>query len=127
MSPQADNPHWAVYEFAEADLGDPRRTKRVLELATALARPPTAHLPEACGDGAMLKAAYRFFAHDAIAPQDVLHSHSEATTAAWAECPWSWRCKIPRQSTGRLILPPKAWGRLAIRPARAYTFIARWP
>src|SRR5262245_30575497 len=32
------------------------------------------------GDPAMLKAAYRFFANDAIEPQDVLDSHIEATS-----------------------------------------------
>ena len=90
MSSQADNTHWAVYEFAEAELGAPRRTKRVIELATALARPPTAPLPAACGDGAMRKAAYRFFANDAIAPQDVLHSHIEATYSRLGRVPLVW-------------------------------------
>ncbi len=79
MSSHADDIHWAVNEFAEAELGDLRRTKRVIELAGVLAQHPTAALPEACGDGAMLKAAYRFFSNDAIEPHDVLHSHIEAT------------------------------------------------
>jgi Transposase Tn5 dimerisation domain/Transposase DNA-binding len=56
-----------------------RRTKRLVELAQVLAQHPTAALPEACGDGAMLKAAYRFFANDAIEPQDFLYSHIEST------------------------------------------------
>jgi hypothetical protein len=72
-------PIWAVNEFADADLGDVRRTKRLVELAHVLAQHPTAALPEACGDGAMLKAAYRFFSHDVIEPQDCLYSHIEAT------------------------------------------------
>ena len=48
---------WAVTEFAEAELGDVRRTTRLVELAHVLAQHPTAALPEACGDDAMLKAA----------------------------------------------------------------------
>lgn len=79
MSSQANDINWAVNEFADADLGDVRRTKRLVELAHVLAQHPTAALPEACGDGAMLKAAYRFFSHDDIAPQDVLSSHIEST------------------------------------------------
>jgi hypothetical protein len=71
---------WAVTEFAEAELGDVRRTTRLVELAHVLAQHPTAALPEACGDDAMLKAAYRFFANDAIEPHDVLESHIEATS-----------------------------------------------
>ena len=52
---------WAVTEFAEADLGDARRTQRAIRLATVLAQQPMASLPEACGSGAEVKAAYRFF------------------------------------------------------------------
>ena len=55
-----DDTHWAVNEFVEADLGDKRRTERLVVLAGVMAQHPTAALPEACSDGAMLKAAYRF-------------------------------------------------------------------
>jgi Transposase DNA-binding len=79
---------WAVSECADAELGDVRRTQRLVELAHVLAQPPTAALPEACGDGAMLKAAYRFFDNDAIAPQDVLLSHIEATDGRLSKVPW---------------------------------------
>ena len=70
---------WAVDAFADADLGDERRTKRLAELAQVLGQQPTAALPEACGAGSMLKAAYRFFDNDAIAPQDLLQSHVDST------------------------------------------------
>src|SRR5919109_1863066 len=79
MSTVVVDTNWAVYEFADADLGDERRTTRLVELAYALGQHPTAALPEACGTGSMLKAAYRFFDNDGIAPQDILQSHVEAT------------------------------------------------
>jgi hypothetical protein len=79
--------HWAVTEFADAELGDLRRTQRLVALADVLAQHPTAALPEACGDAAMLKAAYRFFDNDAIEPQDVLLSHLEATYGRLAQVP----------------------------------------
>jgi hypothetical protein len=69
----------AVTEFADADLGDLRRTQRLVQLAHALAQCPGATLPEACGSGAMLKAAYRFFTNDDMAPDDIVHRHIEAT------------------------------------------------
>ena len=47
---------WAVTEFAGAELGDVRRTQRVITLVTALAQHPTTGLPEACGSRADLKA-----------------------------------------------------------------------
>ena len=87
MSSQADDINWAVHEFADADLGDVRRTKRPVELAHVLAQHPTAALPEACGDGAMLTAASRFFSHDDIEPQDCLSSHSESTYGRLAKVP----------------------------------------
>jgi hypothetical protein len=87
MSRQADDRNWAVIECADAELGDVRRTKRLVELAHVLAQPPTAALPEACGDNAMRKAAYRFFDNDAVAPQAVLLSHIEATYGRLATVP----------------------------------------
>src|SRR5437899_8506832 len=79
MSDLLDATSWAITEFADADLGDLRRTQRLVQLAHVLAQRPGAALPEACGSGAMLKAAYRFFTNDDIAPDDMLQSHIEAT------------------------------------------------
>jgi Transposase DNA-binding/Transposase Tn5 dimerisation domain len=70
---------WAVTEFAEAELGDARRTQRLIHVATVLARQPMAGLPEACGSPAALKATYRFFANETIAPAELLASHVSAT------------------------------------------------
>lgn len=74
-----DPTNWAVTEFADADLGDLRRTQRLIHLAHTLAQNPGATLPEACGSSAMLKAAYRFFDNDDIEPSDIVQSHIEAT------------------------------------------------
>jgi hypothetical protein len=48
---------WAEIEFGQADLGDERRTQRLIHLATALSDHPSAALPNACADPASLKAA----------------------------------------------------------------------
>ena len=125
MSSQPDASNWAVNEFADAELGDLRRTNRLVELAHVLAQHPTAALPEACGDGAMRKAAYRFFSNDDIKPQDFLDSHIESTYARLAQVP-VLRCKIPPKSTGRGTPQPQAWDPLVIRPVRVCTSIARW-
>ena len=82
-----DDDMWAVTEFAEAELGDLRRTQRVVALATVLAQRPGASLPEACGDRATLKAAYRFFDNTAIDPQNLLDSHVDATLSRLAPVP----------------------------------------
>lgn len=87
MSTLPDDATWAVTEFAEAELGDLRRTQRVVELVTVLAQRPGASLPEACGDRATLKAAYRFFDNAAIDPPTLLDSHVDATLARLATVP----------------------------------------
>jgi hypothetical protein len=78
---------WAEEEFAAADLGDARRTKRLIALADTFARRPSASLPQAAQDPAMLKAAYRFFDTDAIEPDAILASHCTATHDRCASVP----------------------------------------
>ena len=70
---------WAFDEFSSADLGDERRTERLIKLASALAKRPTASFPEAFGMQAELTAAYRFYDNDQIDPDDILASHTHAT------------------------------------------------
>ena len=72
---------WAENEFADADLGDARRTRRLVELAATLGAQPHASLPEASEDPAQLKAAYRFFDNDDIRAEAILQSHVQATYA----------------------------------------------
>ena len=63
MPLRSNEESWAVTACADAELGDARRTPRVIALATARAQRPGVSWPEACGDPALLKAAYRFFDH----------------------------------------------------------------
>jgi hypothetical protein len=88
LSRQADDTKWAVSACADADLGDVRRTKRLVERAGVLAQHPTAALPDACGDGALRKAAYRVLAKDASAPQACLSSQIEAPDSRLHQGPW---------------------------------------
>ena len=81
MRGREDVAAWAEYEFGAAELGDLRRTVRLMQVATVLGDHPSASLPDACADPATLKAAYRFFDNDAISPDAVLTSHIQATYA----------------------------------------------
>lgn len=66
---------WVEDEFGFADLGDERRTDRLIKLATSLAQSPTASFPEALKNQAELTATYRFFDNDQIDSEDILASH----------------------------------------------------
>lgn len=70
---------WAEEEFGAAELGDVRRTARLVQLASVLGAQPQASLPQATEDPAMLKAAYRFFGSHYVDSEAVLSSHIAAT------------------------------------------------
>ena len=77
---------WAVQEFGDAQLGDARRTARLVELARALGAQPEASLPQAL-DAAALKAAYRFFDNDGVEHEAMLAAHVRSTYARARELP----------------------------------------
>jgi hypothetical protein len=64
-----------VGEFAEVDLGDPRRARRARAIADRLASRPDASLPAAMGTRAMLEAVYRHLSSDSIELADLLEPH----------------------------------------------------
>ena len=76
---------WAQMEFALARLGDPRRTQRLVEIATRLAQNPGGTLPQAMPSWGELKAAYRFFGQPKITYEQILGPHWERTQAACLE------------------------------------------
>ena len=78
-SSQPADAGWAAHEFAHAPLPDQRLVSRLITMATDFALQPTAPIPQACGSWAKTKAAYRFFDHDGITPEDLLVAHVRAT------------------------------------------------
>jgi Transposase DNA-binding/Transposase Tn5 dimerisation domain len=71
---------WVLEEFGGVELGDRRRTARLLEVVTRLARRPEASFPEASGgDWASLKATYRLLENEALSHQALLSGHVAAS------------------------------------------------
>jgi hypothetical protein len=66
---------WAVETFGAAELGDPRRTDRLILVASALAANPSASLPHALESWGETQGAYRFLSDPAFSYQDVLMPH----------------------------------------------------
>ena len=73
---------WAEAEFAGAQLGDQRRTKRLIRVASSLAECPSGTLPSAFPEGCDLKAAYRFFGNEAVTYEEMTRPHFEHTAEA---------------------------------------------
>lgn len=70
---------WAQNEFAFAKLGDRRRNRRLVNVATKLAASPGGTMPQAFPDWAELKAAYRLFDNPRVDYEKVLQPHLERT------------------------------------------------
>lgn len=70
---------WPEEELAQADLGDQRLTKRLVNILRDFYARPQANVPQACQTRAKTKATYRFLEHPEVTLDKILHSHCEAT------------------------------------------------
>jgi hypothetical protein len=66
---------WAVETFGTAELGDLRRTDRLVKMAMALAENPAASLPKSMRNWGDTMAAYRFLGNKAITHEQILAPH----------------------------------------------------
>jgi len=66
-------------EFATADLGDVRRTRRLQRIAGRAIQAPAASFPKMAADDSELESFYRFFNCDDIKFDEVVAPHFEAT------------------------------------------------
>jgi len=67
--------HWAETQFGTADLGDARRTHRLVSTMAAIARAPDESLPRQLGSLADTKAGYRLFDCGAVTRKAVMDPH----------------------------------------------------
>jgi hypothetical protein len=86
-SPPTQAAAWAIAEFGHAELGDDRRTERLLMIATAFAQQPTAPIPQACGPGPATQGAYRFFENDGIDSEAIREAHHQSTLERVSRAP----------------------------------------
>lgn len=70
---------WAQREFGVAPLGDQRRNKRLVNVASRLAANPGGTLPQAFPTWAELKGAYRLFNQPQVTHANILAPHLENT------------------------------------------------
>jgi Transposase DNA-binding len=70
---------WADYTFGSVHLGDVRRTKRAVAIASAIAQEPAASLPAQMPDEAALEATYRFLQTPDVSYEQLSRPHVEQT------------------------------------------------
>lgn len=66
---------WAVKTFGAADLGDPRRTDRLVKMAAILGENPSVSLPTSMRNWADTQGAYRFLTNEAVTHEQILMPH----------------------------------------------------
>lgn len=81
MSFSIDAREWAREQFGDCDLGDLRRTKRLITVAEQVANNPSASFPEQIPDWGDLKAAYRLFACEDVTFEAICRPHWRRTCA----------------------------------------------
>jgi hypothetical protein len=70
---------WAEQQFGGCQLGDKRRTKRLIQVATQVAHNPAGSFPDQLSDWAALKAAYRLFDAEHVTFAAIAGPHWEQT------------------------------------------------
>src|SRR5262245_12134950 len=78
---------WALQHFGTADLGDVRRTRRLVIVATAMAEHPSGSLPEQAKDVHDLKATYDLLKHPEVTFEAIAAPHWQATHRQVASYP----------------------------------------
>jgi hypothetical protein len=70
---------WITEELERTELGDKRRTKRLIKIVSNLSAKPEASIPQASGTWAQTKATYDFWDSPYIKPSMIRQGHQDAT------------------------------------------------
>lgn len=83
----ATRQRWAQEQFGSADLGDVRRTRRLVTLATQMAGNSRGSIPQQTGAVAEMKAAYRLFSADKVTQEAICGPHFAQTRERAGQLP----------------------------------------
>lgn len=84
---QQEPEEWASKTFGAAELGDQRRTDRLVKMAAAIAHHPAASLPTAMRNWSDTIAAYRFLDNEQITHEQIMQPHWMSTRQEAAQHP----------------------------------------
>ncbi len=79
MSFRIDTKGWAEQQFGNCELGDQRRTKRLIQVAEQVANHPSGSFPDQTESWGDLKAAYRLFEADDVTFEAIAAPHWRRT------------------------------------------------
>src|SRR5271157_5772711 len=76
---------WAVETFGAAELGDPRRTDRLVKVAAALGENPSVSISRSMRNWAETQGAYRFLGNEAVTHEQIMKPHWMQTRSEAAQ------------------------------------------
>ena len=79
---------WSRQEFGNADLGDSRRTARLVAMGAAACERPSGKVAAVFGVDREREGAYDFLENEHVAAEEIMASVATATTARCASCPF---------------------------------------
>jgi hypothetical protein len=85
---------WVSDELGEANLGDARRTQRLIRIVEDLAAKPNASVPQASRDKAAMQGMYDFWANRRVSPDAIISAHAQKTIERIVEYHIKWA--LPR-------------------------------
>jgi hypothetical protein len=71
--------NWVNEEMHNLQLKDKRLVERTKKLLAAISQEPAKSIPEACGNWAGTKAAYRYFSNESVESDRILETHYQKT------------------------------------------------
>lgn len=89
---------WAQEQFGQAQLKDPRRTQRLISLATSIANQPGVSVAKLPFSPADMEGAYRFIRNENIDAKDIAEAGFQSTVSRAKEHGNYLRLKIQQRS-----------------------------
>ena len=82
----SDVNEWANFTLGNSDLGDPRRTERLIQLSAKMASNIGQSIVKSCGNSAETEGAYRLIRNNNVSPKAISDGGYKATSELAQEC-----------------------------------------
>ncbi len=94
---------WAEEVFGQADLGDTRRTRRLVQIASEAAARTGGRVLEVCRNGASRQGAYNFLSNLNVAPAAVQDAITRAAALGCEGKDFCFRCRRRHGADDRIM------------------------
>jgi hypothetical protein len=109
---------WVETELGEVDLGDKRRTRRVMRTVQTFCNRPNASIPEASESVAEMQAIYDLLSAPTTRPEAIREAHAGATVKRVEDCDEVWILQDTTELSFNTLLATEGLGPLSGKYSR---------